>query len=233
MPSSFVRVQHLAFLGAVALAFVLQSLASTQAPSLEVFYERLEPKASFKYTWKGNPGTCNVGVFCWEIPQTEFGTNGLDRSFTGYCAEILVPITEGKHYRFRMNSLLDVSNYDDLKEMMDTDRAEVAAQKREVDIKELFGRYFKDPIRNAVNSDEALALQVALWEVVQETEPAEASPKLDLFAGDFQANYPKSEAPASVATAQRSLASLTGADAVFYANPDLRGRELVRLQGIA
>jgi hypothetical protein len=74
---------------------------------------------------------------------------------------------------------------------------------------------------------------VALWEVVQETEPAEGSPKFDLFGGDFQANYPPADAPVYVTLAQSYLNSLTGNDAVFYENPDLRGRELARLQGLA
>ncbi len=57
--------------------------------------------------------------------------------------------------------------------------------------------------------------------------------KLNLFEGDFQANYPKADAPAFVLKAQTYLDSLTGTDdALFYENADLRGRELIRLKGI-
>jgi hypothetical protein len=87
-------------------------------------------------------------------------------------------------------------------------------------------------VQKSVNADEAIALQVALWEVIQETEPTEGTAKLDLFAGDFQANYSRADAPAFVRTAQGYLDSLAGDDAVLYQNPDLRGRELTRLQGI-
>jgi hypothetical protein len=131
-----------------------------------------------------------------------------------------------------MNSLYDVANYDDLQGMADQDKAELAAQQRALYVKELFGRYYQDPTQKAVNPDEALALQVALWEVVQESEPAQGPPKFDLFAGDFQADYPPADAPAYVTLAQSYLSSLTGDDAAFYENADLRGRELVRLQGI-
>jgi len=228
MPSRFARLFALA--SAFTLVLLLQASATGQEPALEVYYTKLEPKDQFKYKWKGKEAVCNVGVFRWEVPQTEFGTNGLDRNFTGYCAEILVPITEDKLYRFRVNSLFEPSNYDGL---AGKDNAATAAQKRAIYIQELFGRYFRDPVLKAVNPDEALALQVALWEVIQETEPAEGQPlKLDLFSGDFQANYPKADAPAYVLKAQNYLDSLTGNDALFYQNPDLRGRELIRLMGI-
>ncbi len=73
-------------------------------------------------------------------------------------------------------------------------------------------------MQKAVNAEEAVALQVALWEVIEETEPAEGSAKFDLFAGDFQANYSRAEAPAFIRTAQGYLDSLTGDDAVFSQN---------------
>ena len=99
-------------------------------------------------------------------------------------------------------------------------------------VKELFGRHYRDPIGKSVNTEDAVAFQIALWEVIQETEPAEGQAKLDLFAGDFQANYARADAPAYVLKAQQYLDSLTGNDALYYENPDLKGRELIRLQGI-
>ena len=212
----------------VALAIATRSSASGQEPALEVFYTKLEPKESFKYTWKGKPAVCTAGVFRWEVPPSEFGTNGLDRNFTGYCAEVLVPITADKVYRFRLNSIFAPENYG----LAGREDAPLIAQRRAVYVKELFGRYYRDPIGKSVNSDEAIAFQVALWEIIQETEPAEGQAKLDLFAGDFQANYPKADAPAYVLTAQKYLDSLTGDDAAYYQNSDLKGRELIRLQGI-
>jgi hypothetical protein len=212
-----------------ATVFAAGSRATAQAPELEVFYDKLEPRAGFKYKWKGAEAECSAGVFRWAVPKTQYGTSSLDRNFTGYCAEVLVPITADKMYRFRVNSLYAAANYG----LATGDGAALAAQRRATFVKELFGRYFRDPVLNAVNADEAVALQVALWEVIQETEPAQGTPKLDLFSGDFQANYPPTEAPAYVLKAQQYLDSLTGNADVFYENPDLRGRELIRLQGIA
>jgi len=63
-------------------------------------------------------------------------------------------------------------------------------------------------------------------------EPMDRAATFDVFAGTFQVNYPKDEAPAYVALAQTYLDSLTGNDAIYYENPELKGRELVRLQGI-
>jgi hypothetical protein len=206
----------------------MNSRALGQTPELEVFYRKLDPKDQFKYKWKDKEAVCTAGVFRWEVPAREFGTNGLDRNFTGYCAEVLVPITANKLYRFQVNSLFAPENYG----LAEKDGAAAAAQRRATFIKELFGRYYRDPTEKSVNPDEALALQIALWEVIQESEPAQGIPKLDLFSGDFQANYLKTDAPAFVLKAQEYLDSLTGDDSPFYSNPDLRGRELIRLKGV-
>jgi hypothetical protein len=224
MPRILVR----ALVAVLPLALLSQSRVSGQEPALEVFYSKLEPKDEFKYKWKGKAAVSNAGVFRWEVPETEFGTNGLDRNFTGYCAEVLVPITAEKLYRFRVNSLYATTNYG----LADDDKAVLAAQRRATYIQELFGRFFRDPVLKSVNPVEALALQVALWEVIQETEPAEGEPARDLFAGDFQADYDRAKAPAYVLKAQEYLDALTSNDALFYENPDLRGRELIRLMGI-
>jgi hypothetical protein len=214
---------------AIVAGAITLSSAQAQTPALEVFYRKLEPREAFKFTWKGKASLVSAGVFRWEVPESAFGTNGLDRNFTGYCAEVLVPITADKTYRFRTNSLYDAANYG-LK--ADDERAPLIAQRRTVLIQELFGRYFRDPAAGGVGGDEAVAFQIALWEIIQETEPADGAAKFDLFGGDFRADYPRDEAPAFVRTAQTYLDSLTGNDAVYYTNPALRGRELVRLMGI-
>jgi hypothetical protein len=205
--------------------------ARGQAPELEVFYRKLDPRDQFRYAWQGKEAVCSAGVFRWEVPAKEFGTNGLDRNFTGYCAEVLVPITADRLYRFRVNSLFAPENYG----LAGKDGAALAAQRRATYVKELFGRYFRDPAVRAVGAEEALALQVALWEVIQEGEPAagQGAAKLDLFGGEFRANYAAGAAPGYVTKAQEYLGGLTGDDGPFYTNPDLRGRELIRLQGVA
>ena len=214
------------------VAVPLANLAplSAQDPALEVFYRKLDPKEPFKYTWKGKGATVSAGVFRWEVPESTFGTSGLDRNFTGYCAEVLVPITADRTYRFRTNSIYEPSNYGLVAE---DERAPLVAQRRASQVQELFGRHFRDPVGGAVGSDEAVAFQVALWEIIQETEPAAGAAKLDLFGGDFRADYPRADAPAYVTKAQAYLDGLTGDDAVYYSNPALRGRELVRLMGVA
>ena len=228
MTYALTRARLMATFAALTLVLSLATRAPAQEPALEVYYSKLEPKEAFKYTWKAQDGTCSAGVFRWEVPKTEFGTNGLDRNFTGYCAEVLVPITKDKMYRFRVNSIYAPDNYG----LAGTPNADRAAERRAKYIQELFGRFYHDPTGKDVPAVEAVAFQVALWEIIQETEPADGPPKLDLFAGDFRANYPANAAPAYVTQAQQYLNALTGNDALYYENPDLRGRELIRLQGI-
>ncbi|MFM8271891.1 MAG: hypothetical protein ACKODX_06095 [Gemmata sp.] len=249
-----VRARLVALILALPVALTLETRANGQEPALEVFYSKLEPKAKeqFKYKWKGQDRVCTAGVFRWEVPTTEFGTQGLDRNFAGYCAEVLVPITADKLYRFQTNNIYAIENYNvaganaradrtvwdwllgQQHAALPDDAAGRAAERRTKYILELFGRYFHDPVLKAVDTDEAVAFQIALWEIIQESEPVvDGALKLDLFSGDFQANYPKDGAPAYVTRAQAFLNSLTGTDdALFYENPDLRGRELIRLKGI-
>lgn len=223
------RMRLVALVSVVPLALLITAQARGQEPNLEVFYNKLEPKEQFKYKIKGKEATASAGVFHWEVPKSEFSTGGFDRNFTGYCSEVQVPITAGKSYSFKMGSLYAPDNYS----VSASPAPEKAAQKRATLIKELFGRYYRDAImRNGVNADEAVGFQLALWELIEESEPAEGEAKFDLFGGDFQANYPKDQAPASALKAQEYLNSLTGDDSVYYSNPDTRGRELIRLKGI-
>jgi hypothetical protein len=192
---------------------------------LDIFYPKLDPKVQFDYLWKGQPGTNSAGVIRWEVPASEFGTNGFDRAFPAYCAEVLVPIRTDTMYRFEVNSVNAVKNY----ELAASKSPEKSSERRTKLIHELYGRYYQEPVSDA---NAAIAMQVALWEIIQETEPAEGSAKLDLFGGDFRANYPADAVPAYVTGAQKMLDSLTGNDNLFYENPAIRGKELVRLRGI-
>ncbi|MCI0703503.1 MAG: hypothetical protein L0241_20680 [Planctomycetia bacterium] len=214
--------------GALPLLLLAQTPLAAQTPELEVFYTKLDPKEQFHYKWKGKETTTPAGVFRWEVPNTEFGTNGFDRNFTGYCAEVLVPIQPNKTYKFKVNSIHSPENYG----VQDHPNADRVAARRAKQIQELFGRHYQDPLKEA-KSDDLVAFQLALWELIQETEPAEGEPKLDLFAGDFQADYSNcEEPPAFVLRAQEYLDSLTGDERVYYENPDTRGRELIRLKGV-
>ena len=231
MSHTRVRARLVALVAALPLALILQTRAHAQEPVLEVFYRKLEPKEQFKFKWKGMEAECVAGVFRWDVPQSEFGTNGLGRHFTGYCAEVLVSITADKMYRFQTNKTDAPANYN--LAGVAKDKIDDAAKRRTRLVEELFGRYFRDPVLKPINEIDAVAFQIALWEIIQESEPAEGDLKLDLFAGDFQANYPKADAPAFVVKAQQYLDSLTGRDDVmFFMNDDLRGRELIRLQGM-
>ncbi len=212
-------------MAALLILPILETSASAQTPALEVFYNRLDPKDSFKYKWKGVEKTCNVGAFQWEVPASEFATGGLDRNFTGFCAEILVPIQAGKTYRYQPEGLANPQAY----ALPATAEGAVEAERRAALIRELFGNHYSE----AMPPEDTYAFQIALWELIQEPQPAEGQVKFDLFAGDFQANYQPDVVPNSVIKAQAYLDELTGNDAIFFENPATKGRELVRLQGLA
>jgi hypothetical protein len=224
--SPWMGSQRFAAVFAIVMVLGISTRTLAQAPSLEVFYDRFDPKESFKYKLKGEDKLCNIGAFHWVIPPSEFGTGGLDRNFTGYCAEVNVPIVAEKLYRFRVVNLLEPRNYG----LEATPEGIRAAERRATLIRELFGRYYTE--NKTANPNNTFAMQLALWELTEEAEPMDRAATFDVFAGTFQVNYPKDQAPAYVSLAQTYLDSLTGNDAIYYENPELKGRELVRLQGI-
>jgi hypothetical protein len=225
-PVEFSSLRHIVAVLSTVMFFGICTRSIAQTPTLEVYYDRLDPKATFNYKWKGQERVCNVGAFRWEIPPSEFGTGGLDRNFTGYCADINVHILAEKLYRFRPISLLEPRMFG----LEDDAEGIRAAERRATLIRELFGRYYSQS--KTSHPDETFAFQVAIWELTHETEPMDRAVTFDLFSGDFQANYPKEQAPAFVLLAQAYLDSLTGNDSIYYENQDLKGRELILLEGI-
>jgi hypothetical protein len=222
----FISLRNLIAILAAMVAIGTGSRAQAQTPSLDSYYDRLDPKDTFKFKWKGDEKVCDIGALHWMVPPSEFTTGGLDRNYTSYCAQVLVPSVAGKKYRFRMQHMLEPSNYG----LEATPEGIRAAEKRVTLIRELFGRYYTD--NKTADPVNTLAFQAALWELTQETEPKDRAVSFDMFAGDFQANYPKDQAPDYVLRAQKMLDSLTGNDAIYFENPQLSGRELIRLQGI-
>ncbi|MDB5306667.1 MAG: hypothetical protein JWO38_869 [Gemmataceae bacterium] len=167
-----------------------------------------------------------VGMLNWEVPPSEFGTAGMDRTFRTYCAEAPVRVAAGNTYRFEIQSPAIPEAYG----LPNTDAGKAEAFRRAAYVRELFGMYY---IPSLSDAKAAKAFQIALWEIIHEASWPEGQPApLNLSAGSFQAAEQQDD-PASVALARDYLKSLTGNDNVFYENPDLAGRELVRMTGLA
>lgn len=227
LPASFrLSPRGVLALLAVVVSLGIGSRAFAQTPSLTALYYQLDPKDTFKYKWKGDSKVCNVGAFRWYVPESEFSTGGLDRNFTGYCAEIDITITADILYRFRPISLYDPKNYG----LEETPEGILAAQRRATLIRELYGRYYTE--NKTARPEETFAFQVALWELTHESEPMDKAATFDLYAGEFQVNYPREASPEFVLLAQEYLNSLTGDDSIYYQNPNINGRELIRLDGL-
>lgn len=211
--------------------FVITSLtALAQNPQLSALYQGANPKGDFAFTWKDKGTfTKSVGMLRWEVPPSEFNTGGMDRSFTGYCSEPLVPIIAGNLYRYELQKPDMPSIYG----LPETDDGRREATRRAQYVRELFGRYYLNSNR-VDNSQSALAFQAALWEVIYESEFPDVPAPFNLLTGTFRANYPSlAQAPPYVQEAQKYLLSLTGNDlATFYENTAINGRELVHMKGL-
>ncbi|HEY2909056.1 MAG TPA: hypothetical protein VGI99_02365 [Gemmataceae bacterium] len=174
----------------------------------------------------GRSNSPAVGIMDWIVPSQEYGTAGMDREFRTYCAEAPVPVTAGNTYKFEVKSPAVPEAY----RIDPTDVGKAESYRRSLYIRELFGRYY---VPSLTDYQAAKAFQISLWEIIHEStwDPDQPAP-LDLNSGAFTAAKDQAD-PASVALAQNYLTSLTGNDNIFYENPDLAGRELVWMQGIA
>lgn len=219
---------------AITVGFLFTAAAAhSQNPSLNAIYQGADPKADFSFNWKEQaPGTFTkpVGKLRWEVPASEFSTGGMDRSFTGFCSEPLVPIVAGNTYRYEIQS----PEMPEIYGLAGDDDGLRAASRRARYVREFFGRYY-DGANKASDANAPLAFQAALWEIIHESEFPDVPAPFNLFTGNFQANYPNLAAsPPYVQMAQGYLLALTGDDlATFHENTAIAGSELVHLKGIA
>jgi hypothetical protein len=205
-----------------------------KAEQVIAYYQGLSPRADFAFKWKGEANSRSVGLLNWSVPGDRVSTGNMGRDFRTFCAQTLIGVTAGETYKFEINLPEMTAGYG----LKDDEDGKKEALYRTAYIRELFGRYYVDAI-NPNKPDEGRAFQIALWEIINEGElpankdfPAKTSP-FDLYKGTFQANYPPpTEIPVYVARAQAMLVPLTGDENQYYANPDLAGYRLVRMNGL-
>ncbi len=192
-----------------------------------------DAKGTFAFKMDGTSYTKTVGALRWDVPEDRFTGAGFDRTFTAFCAEPLVGVTAGTTYRFDLQRPEDPAAYG----LKDDEAGRTEATLRGKYIRELFGRHYLTS-QNFQSPDNARAFQAALWELAFEKdlpkgEAPDVQNRFSLGTGTLQSDYPPpAEAPTFVATAEDYLHSLTGDDAVFFSNPALAGRELVRMNGL-
>lgn len=218
-------------LATAAAVFVTAVAAYGQNPQFSALYQGADPKGDFSFIWKEKGGnfTRPVGRLRWEVPPSEFSTGGMDRSFTGFCSEPLVPIVAGNLYRYEVQS----PEIPEIYGLPNNDDGVRAASRRAKYVRELFGKHYL----NALKADDnvtPLAFQAALWEIVHESEFPDVPAPFNLFTGNFRANYPNVEqSPPYIQQAQSYLTAMTGDDlATFYDNTAIAGRELVHMKGL-
>lgn len=215
---------------AVAVGLLAPGAARAQnSDRVSATYDGLGAKAAFTFKLDGVTYTRPVGRLNWTVAGS-FGTAGLERTFSTFCAEPLVGVTAGGTYPFRVTAPDDPAAL----RRADPGAAKHEAEVRATYLRELFARYFAEATDPA-DPDGARAFQVALWELATEAElPAPADPnppKFSLATGTFRSDYPDAaRTPAFVARAEEYLRSLGGNDLSFAET--YPGRELVRLSGV-
>jgi hypothetical protein len=199
-----------------------------EKPDLTLRYADLTQREQLQFSMKGHPDlTRPVGGLAWEFPPTTYATVGFDPELKTFCMEPLVTVTSGMEYGFRIDTFGTPKDFG----LADDEAGRKMAIRRMKFVRELYGRYYIDTVRDPNMS--AAAFQTALWEVTQETEVPDGPMPFSLFTGTFKVNYPNlNESPAFVQRAQKYVQSLTGDDASFAESTVLAGQTLVRLTGL-
>jgi hypothetical protein len=169
-----------------------------------------------------------VGTLKWVVPETEFATGNLDRSFRAFSAEAPVGARLGKPYLYEIRPFNHPSpEWFGLK---DDAEGKKKAELRAVYVRELYGRYYAKTLTDRVA---ARAFQAALWELFHETKPA----PFDLVNGAFVSRdlgIDPDKAPEHVRKAQAYLKSLRGDDEIYdEKRKDWNYRVLVHLKGLS
>lgn len=213
----------------IALALGLWAaapLSAEEIPDLTLRYRELAGREELKFRSLGQADAKPAGLLTWEFPPTGFATVGFESAPRTYCIEPQVPVVPGTDYPFRIEAYGHPRDFG----LKANDDGKKAADRRLKFVRELYGRYYTESVKDPAAQ---AAFQTALWEVVAETDVPDGPMPFNLFAGTFKADYPNEAAsPAFVKTAQKYVQSLTGDDAAFSDNPELAGRELVRLTGM-
>ncbi len=170
-----------------------------------------------------------TGILNWAVPETEFSTFNLGRSFIAY--NIDAPITANPDKTYHYDVLPFSPPHPEIFGLKDDALGREKADIRGRYIRELYGRHYAEGLTDA---NASRAFQAALWELVHETDPA----PFDLKRGAFSYPALAKKGPAAkgldhLEKAQSYLTALTGNDDGFYApNRAWKNAVLVRLKGI-
>lgn len=202
-------------------------VAAEDIPDLTLRYRELSGRQEFPFIMGKQSASKPAGFLNWEFPPTGFATVGFENAPRTLCIEPLVSVLPGTDYPFRIEQFGQPRDFG----LKDDEAGKKAAARRTKFVRELYGRYYADAVKNPTAQ---AAFQTALWELISETDVPEGPMPFSLFAGTYQANYKaEADAPEFVKTAQKQVQSLTGDDASFNDSVDLAGLELVRLTGLA
>jgi hypothetical protein len=208
----------------------LPALASNEDPDVIANHVRHEGAFPFAFIHGNIRGVVPAGTLHWEIPTTVLATGGLERKFDSYSADPLLSLRVGNQYKYDFGPL---GRPEVLRATPDEAGKELAARKVRY-VHELYGRYYPDPQKSVAELPEIrAAFQIALWELICETDVPDGPMPFHLYTGTFRADYPEpTTAPAPVQLAQEYVQSLTGNDQPFYDHPLFGGSEIVRLDGL-
>lgn len=225
---------------AVLCGLLVGSARGDEPTIIQATYRGTAEGHAFDYTtasqerfvkeWKAHNGAFTrekVGRLDWQVPLSEPTTGGMGREFSTFCAEVHADVVAGRTYRFEVTP----PNVPAAFGLEDDEPGRTEADRRATFVRELFGRYYLPTLKD---KSAAAAFQVALWEIIHESElPAAPDDRFSLFGGTFRAGAPALEAaPKHVQVAEGYLNFLTGNNTPYYENDDLQGLELVRLRGL-
>ena len=175
-----------------ALGCVVGSCGVANAATVQATLNSVSPGSDGQYSFDGganwgNTGT--AGLFNWT--RTGGDHTGLPGNFLAFCTELTENVAPGSNYTY------DVVAVEDVPTVLSGMGAARADQ-----VRELFGRFYAPAFTFGLGSNEATAMQLSIWEIINEQ-----SGSLGVSTGS--ARFTNSNG-AAVALADSYLAALDG-----------------------
>lgn len=179
------------------MSLALAASASAGVDTLLATFNGVSPSSGVRYTTSSGQdwNDTQAGSFNW---TRNGGTYRTGDHFQTFCIELGENVGNGQQYAYE---IVDLEEAPDSREGMGSRRANL--------LRELFGRYYTPAFGSPLGQNEAVAMQLAIWEIVHER----SSNPLDLNNGRARFQTQNWQA---AKLAEDYLKSLTGEGPMNY-----------------
>ena len=124
--------------------FAAAPVSAEEIPDLTLRSRELAGRQELKFVSKAAASVKPAGLLNWDFPPAGFATVGFETAPQTYCIEPQVPVVPGTEYPFRIEAFGQPRDFG----LKDDDDGRKAAARRTKFVRELYGRYYPDSVKD-------------------------------------------------------------------------------------